>query len=92
LAASLQRCFPVVFADSKPRNQAESAKPFHQIRETPAIFLLHCREFQPQSTTGPYMPHNSFGPDLTFFDKKMNVCLRAHGPCLLCLDKQTAGA
>ena len=80
MAASVQRCLLVVPADSKPRNQAESAKPFHQIREMPAIFLLHCREFQPQSTTGPYMPHNSFGPDLTFFDKKMNVCLRAHGP------------
>ena len=80
MAASVQMCLLVVFDDSKPRNQAESAKPFHQIRETLAIFLLHSSEFQPQSTTGPYMPHNSFGPDLTFFDKKMNVCLRAHGP------------
>jgi len=79
LAASVQRCLLVVLADSKPRNQTESAKPFHQIRETLAIFLLHCRELQPQSTTGPYMPHNSFGPNLSFFDKKMNVRLRAHG-------------
>ena len=92
MAASVQRCLLVVPADSKPRNQAESAKPFHQIREMPAIFLLHCREFQPQSTTGPYMPHNSFGPDLSFFDKKMKVGLRAHRPRLPCLDKQTARA
>ena len=80
MAASVQRCLVVVPADSKPRNQAESAKPFHQIRETLAIFLLHSRECQPQSATGPHMPHDSFGPDLSFFDKKMNVCLRAHGP------------
>jgi hypothetical protein len=80
VAASVQRCLLVVPADWKPRNQAESAKPFHQIRETLAIFLLHSRECQPQSATGPYMPYNSFGPDLSLFDKKMNACLRAHGP------------
>jgi hypothetical protein len=80
VAASVQRRLLVVPADSKPRNQAEPAKPFHQIRETLAIFLLHSRECQPQSATGPHMPHDSFGPDLSFFDKKMNVCLRAHGP------------
>jgi len=82
----------VLFAASKPRNQAESAKPFHQAREARAIFLAHGRELQPQATTRLYMPHNSFGPDLTFFDKKMKVCLRAHGLCLACLDKQTARA
>jgi hypothetical protein len=38
------------------------------------------------------MPHNSFGPDLPFFDEKMNFSLRAHGLCLPCLDKQTARA
>jgi hypothetical protein len=78
--ASLQWCLLDEFGSSKPRNQAESAKSFHQIGETPAIFLTHRREFQPQSTTGLYMPHNSFGPDLTFFDKKMKVCLRPHRP------------
>jgi hypothetical protein len=82
----------VVFVCTKLGNQAESAKPFHQIRETLAIFLMHCREFQPQSTTRLYMPHNGFGPDLAFFDKKMNACLRAHSPRLPCLDKQTARA
>jgi len=82
----------VEFADSKLRNLAECAKPFHQARETWAIFLVHGRELQPQATTGLYMPHNSFGPDLAFFDKKMNVGLRAHGLCLPCLDKQTARA
>jgi hypothetical protein len=70
----------VALADSEPGNQAESAKPFHQLRETPAIFLEYCREFQPKSTTGLYMPHNGFGPDLTFFDKKMKDCLRAYSP------------
>jgi hypothetical protein len=83
---------PVVCAVSKLRNLAECAKPFHQARETWAIFLVHGRELQPQATTGFYMPHNSFGSDLTFFDKKMNVCLRAHGLFLACLDKQTARA
>jgi len=82
----------VVFADSKLRNLAECAKPFHQASETRAIFLVHGRELQPQATAGLYMPHNSFGPDLTFFDKKMNIGLRAHGLCLSCLDKQTARA
>jgi hypothetical protein len=57
-----------------------SAKSFHQNCETRAIFLTHGREFQPQSTAGLYMPHNCFGPDLTFFDEKMYGCLRAHGP------------
>jgi len=65
---------------------------FSSSRETRAIFLVHGRELQPQATTGLYMPHNSFGPDLAFFDKKMNVGLRAHGLCLACLDKQTARA
>jgi len=82
----------VEFADSKLRNLTECAKPFHQARETRAIFLVHGRELQPQATTGLYMPHNSFGPDRAFFDKKMNVGLRAHGLRLPCLDKQTARA
>ena len=52
MAASLGRCLLAGFVCSKPRNQAEPAKPFHQIRETLAIFLMHCGEFQPQSTAG----------------------------------------
>ena len=92
MAASVQRCLLVVPADPKPRNQAESTKPFHQIGETLAIFLLHCRECQPQSATGLYMPHNGFGPDLTFFDEKMYLGHRAHGSRLPSLDKQTARA
>jgi hypothetical protein len=82
----------VEFAVSKLRNLAECAKPFHQARETRAIFLAHRRELQPQATTRLYMPHNSFGPDLPFFDEKMNFSLRAQGLCLPCLDKQTARA
>jgi len=82
----------VLFAASKPRNQAESAKPFHQIREMPAIFLAHCRELQPQSAAGFNTPHNRFGPDLSFLDKKMKLGLRAHRLWLPCLDKQTARA
>jgi hypothetical protein len=77
----------VEFAASKLRNLAECPKPFHQARETRAIFLAHGRELQTQATTGFYMPHNGFGPDLPLFDKKMNVCLRAHRLCLPCLDK-----
>ena len=57
-----------------------------------AIFLMHGGEFQPQSTAGLHMPHNRFGPDLPFFDKKMEVGLRTHSLGLLCQDKQTAGA
>ncbi len=79
-ARLLQGRLLAVFAYLKPRNQAESAKSFHQACETPAIFLAHRREFQTQSATGLHMAYNSFGPDLSFFDKKMNVCLRAHGP------------
>jgi len=60
-----------VIAAMKPRNQAESAKPFHQIRKPAAIFLIHGCKLQPQSTTGFHMPHHRFGPDLSFFDKKM---------------------
>jgi hypothetical protein len=38
------------------------------------------------------MPHHRFGPDLSFFDKKMQACFHAHSPGLLCEEKQTAGA
>jgi hypothetical protein len=38
------------------------------------------------------MPHNSFGPDLTLFDKKMKGGPRAHGLGLLSLHKETARA
>ena len=91
-SGSLQRGLMVVFAASKPGNQAEAAKPFHQIGEMAAIFLTHCGEFQPQSPAGLHMPHNGFGSDLPFFDKKMEVGLRAHSLGLMCQDKQTAGA
>ena len=57
-----------------------------------AIFFTHGGEFQTQSTAGLHMPHNGFGPDLPFFDKKMEVGLRAHSLELVRQDKQTAGA
>jgi hypothetical protein len=82
----------VVFAASKPGNQTEAAKPFHQVGEMAAIFLTYCRELQSQSTAGLHMPHNGFGPDLSFFDKKMQVGLCAHSLVLVRQDKQTAGA
>jgi hypothetical protein len=91
-AASTQRSLLVVLAASKSGNRTEAAKPFDQIGEMPAIFLTHCGEFQPQSTARLHMPHNGFGPDLPFFDKKMEVGLRAHSLGLLCQDKQTTGA
>ncbi len=78
-----------MFAALKPGNQAESAKPFHQIGEMAAIFLI---EFQPQSTAGLHMPHNGFGPDRPFFDEKMEVGFRTHSLGLLRQNKQTAGA
>jgi|SRR6267143_1508615 len=90
--ASLHRCLLALFAASKPRNQAKSAKPSHQIREAPAIFLAHGRELQSQTTTGLYTPHNGFGPDLSFFDKEMKVGLCAQRLWLPCLHKQTARA
>src|SRR6266850_7690683 len=91
-AASMQRGLLVVFAASKPGNQTEAAKPFHQIGEMAAIFLVHGGEFQPQSPSGLHMPHHGFGPDLPLFDKEMEVGLRAHGLGRLGQDKQTAGA
>jgi hypothetical protein len=38
------------------------------------------------------MPHNSFGPDLTLFDKKMKGGPGAHGLGLPSLDKETTRA
>src|SRR5712664_4986510 len=87
----MQRGLLVVFAAASG-NQTGAAKPFHQIGEMAAIFLTHRGEFQPQSTAGLHMPHNGFGPDLSFLDKKMQVCFRAHSLVLVCQDKQTAGA
>jgi len=81
-----------MFAAVKPRNQTESTKPSHQVRETPAIFLEHCRKFQSQSETGLYMAHNRFGPDLSLFDEKIEVCFCAYRLWLPCLDKQAARA
>jgi len=80
----------VALACLNPWTQAESAKSFHQIPGTLAIFLNHCRNFQPQSTTGNYMPHNSLGPDLAFLNEKMKVCLCAHISGLARLDKHPA--
>jgi hypothetical protein len=71
---------PEVRGDLEPGKQAESPKTSHQLRETPAIFLDDGREWQPQSASGLNMPHNGFGPDLTFFDKRMKVGLRAYSP------------
>ena len=45
--------------------------------ETGAIFLADGSELQTQPTSRLDMPHNSLGPDLSFFDKKMEVCLSA---------------
>jgi hypothetical protein len=69
----------VVIARRVPRNKAELAKPSHQFRETLAIFPTDGREFQAQSTTGMDVADNRFGPDLSFFHKKINVGLRAYG-------------
>jgi len=77
----------VAFAGLKPRNRAEFAEPLQQVCQTWAILLAHRREFQPQSTTGLYLAHNSFRPDLSFFDKKMKVCLCANGLELPRLDE-----
>ena len=80
----MQRGLLGVFAGaSKPGNQAESAKPFHQIGEMAAIFLTHGGELQSQSTAGLHMPHNGFGPDLSFLHQKIKGCFRAHSPGLL---------
>lgn len=87
---SLQGCLLVKLAYLKTRIHAEAANSFHQISETLPIFLNHCRDFQPQSTTGSHMPHNSLGPDLAFFDEKMKVCLCAYISGLARLDKQPA--
>src|SRR5437667_6921607 len=34
------------------------------------IFTVHRGEFQPHSTSGPYVLHNSLGPNRAFLDKK----------------------
>jgi hypothetical protein len=41
---------------------------------------------------GEWWCPNSFRPNLSFFDKKMKVCLCANGLELLRLDEQTARA
>ena len=93
--ALLQGCLgAAAFAGMKPRGHASAkrTKPLHQYRETVAVFLEHCREFHSQSTTGLYMTHDRFGPDLPFFDKKMKVGLRSHNFELPCLKKEASGA
>jgi len=79
----------VVFGSAKLREQVEAAKPFHQKREMAAILRSHSRELQPQSTPRFAMSHNSFDPDLAFFDKKIKAGLCAHGFGLLRQNKHT---
>lgn len=64
--------------------------PFHQIQQTRAIFIGHCREFQSQPTTRFYMPYNGVRPDLPFLDQKIELGLCTNDNWLSRLEKQTA--
>ena len=48
--------------------------------------------FKSESAPGPYVPHNSIGPDLSFLNKKMKFRCPAHASWLLSLDKKTSHA
>jgi len=76
----------------RERDRAKPTKPLHQYRETVAIFLEHSREFQSESAAGLYVAHDSFGPDLSFLDKKMKDGLRSHNFELPRLKKEASGA
>lgn len=92
--ASVQGCLRAAFAGLKLRERARAkpTKPFHQKCETVAVFLEHCREFQPYSAARLYVAHDRFGPDLPFFDKKMKDGLRSQSSGLPCLKKEASGA
>ena len=91
-AALLQRGLLVEVGLSILRELDKFAEPFQQIGKTLAVFFAHGGEFQSQTTAGLNMPHHSFGFDLSFLDKKMEVGLRAHGPGHAREDEQTTGS
>jgi hypothetical protein len=64
--------------------------PFNQFRQSQAIFIGHCREFQSRATIGTYMLHYGVGPDLSFLDQKIKLGLCTHDNWLSRLDKQAA--
>lgn len=45
--------------------------PAHQCYEMRAVFLRYRGEFQSESSAGPDVPYNGFGPDLAFLDQKI---------------------
>jgi hypothetical protein len=53
-------------------------KPVHQCSQGLAIFIIHRRELQTQSTTGLYTPDDSVGPDLALLNKKIKPDRRTH--------------
>jgi hypothetical protein len=80
----------ILFSRSGAQERAEAAKPLHQFGEARAIFFAHGCEGQAQSTAGLYVSHNRFRSDLSFFDKKVNVGLLTHSPCVPCVHVQAA--
>ena len=52
------------------------------------IFTVHRGEFQPHSTSGPYVLHNSLRPNRAFLDKKLKLDRCTQGVRHTCLEKQ----
>jgi hypothetical protein len=50
---------------------------------------MHRGEFQPPSTSGPYLSHNGLGPNRAFLHKKLKPDRCTQGARLTCLEKHT---
>ena len=57
-----------------------SANPIQQCYQVGAVLICYCGELQPQAAAWDHMPHDRFGPDWSFWNKKIKPGLRAQGP------------
>ena len=83
--AAKKNLYPLPLA--RTEHQARSrrtANPIDQCGQMWAVFLGHGGEFQSESFTGFHMPYNSFGPDLSFLNKKIHFDLFTHRPGIWC--------
>jgi hypothetical protein len=80
----------VPFSPARKGHQARSrrtANPIDQCGEMWAVFLKQGGEFQSESFAGFHMPHNRFGPDLSFLNKKIQFDGYTHRPGIWCRDE-----
>src|SRR5260370_3056070 len=65
---------------SRARGTGGSANPVQQCYQVGTVLICYGGELQAQAAAGNHVPHDRFGPDLSFRNKKIKPGLRAQGP------------